>query len=137
MLESFITSMVTSYNFNISSCNCSANVLLLFNRVLHWMQQVNVKEILWLNQVPPMTHNKLNFLQHSRIKVLELLIHSENSAKFVPRKIICYMVFIYNTYASYIMYIHVAIHNKFYYLKLNYSIFNDIGNEVVIRTNTL
>ena len=31
------TPTVASYNFNISSCNCSESVLLL-NRDLHWMQ---------------------------------------------------------------------------------------------------
>ena len=40
MLEPFITPTVASYNFNISSCNCSESVLLL-NRALHWMQQIN------------------------------------------------------------------------------------------------
>ena len=44
MLEPFIISMVGSYNFNVSSCNCSESVLLL-NGVLQWMQQVNIREI--------------------------------------------------------------------------------------------
>ena len=39
MLEPFIKHTVGSYNFDVSSCNCSESVLLL-NRVLHWMQQL-------------------------------------------------------------------------------------------------
>ena len=48
--------LVASYNFNVSIYNCSESVLLL-NRVLHWMQQVNIRKILRSCQVPPTTHN--------------------------------------------------------------------------------
>ena len=41
MLEPFITLTVASYNFNISSCNCSVSFWLL-NRILHWMKQLQV-----------------------------------------------------------------------------------------------
>ena len=53
MLEPLKSPTVVSYIFNISSCNCNQSVL-LFNKVLHWMQQVIIREIL----VPPMTHNQ-------------------------------------------------------------------------------
>ena len=57
MLEPFITPTVATYNFKISGCNCSKSVLLL-NRVLHWMQQVNIREILQSHQVLPMIHSR-------------------------------------------------------------------------------
>ena len=85
MLEPFITPTVATYNFNISSCNCSESVLLLY-RALHWMQQINNREILWLCQVPSATHIWTVYIQHYRINYPELWVHLGNSGKLAPRE---------------------------------------------------
>ena len=65
MLEPFIiTPMVTSYNFSIS--NCSESVL-LFNKSLHWMQQVNLEKYYTRANVMHNGDLHLNFIQHSRM----------------------------------------------------------------------
>ena len=51
-----LTPTVASYSLNISSCNCSESVLLLI-RVLYWMQQVNIREILWPHQASSASNN--------------------------------------------------------------------------------
>ena len=83
----------SSYNFKISISNCTESVMLL-NRVLHWMQQVNIREILWSHQVPPTTHINRTFTQHPKINFPKLIVHSGNSGKFALYlhlgKITCY-----------------------------------------------
>ena len=77
--------MVVSYNFHISNCNCSESVGLL-SRVLHSMQQDNIRKILWSCQVPLTTHNQTLHNIPCRINFSELWVHLGNSGKFTPRE---------------------------------------------------
>ena len=64
---------LTSYTFSISSCKCSRSIL-LHNRALRWIQQVNFREILCLLQLPPMSNGdpQSNFIQHTTVNFLKL-----------------------------------------------------------------
>ena len=109
MLEPFIASMVTSYNFNISSCNCSVSVLLLTDRILHLMQQVYIREILRSCQFPPKTI--INFYTTSQNKfsrVVSSFGYTEENLEFLDTPVHTHVHVVtmheYNT----IMTVHIA-----------------------------
>ena len=109
MLEPFIASMVTSYNFNISSCNCSVSVLLLTDRILHLMQQVYIREILRSCQFPPKTIIKFYTASQNKFsRVVSSFGYTEENLEFLDTPVHTHVHVVtmheYNT----IMTVHIA-----------------------------